>query len=859
MESARQPRSGVFRGDFLFWGAAALLCLSLILGGGGAEAPSLNGLLEAGGALLLCATLASHLTGGRPLPAAALAPVTFLLATLVLIAAQLVPLPPSWWANLAGREAAAAAYGLTGDATAWRPLSLDPEATRRFASSLLLPAGLFLAALRADRSGLVFMARIIVAGALISAVLAAAQLAFGLPAGLYPYGSPGAGVPTGLFANPNHQAQLMLAGLVLSGLLIRVGASQIRGRWLAGGPRIQLGWLLFPIFMVGTVATQSRAGIILIVPAALAATLIAVGGRGMARVFGVSIVAIGILAVIAAVIPGGLARGTDLQMELSAGGRITNLPDILFTLRQFWPWGSGFGTFVPVFKANENLDVMGNLFLNHAHNDLLELLIEGGLPVALLVSAALLAMAVRLWRLVVEARTTEPAIALAGLTIIVLAMVHGLVDYPLRMRSLAAVAAVALACFVWSPGRPLAESRNTRPGSRGVAWSIWTVLLLLGLLLGVQSVRMGVAQAAVRANNGPLAAAVRPQNGWGLALLAESQLEQGHAALAAQTSRAAIERAPLAVVALRTLARAEEKLRGPGAGERAWQAASLLGWRDKEVQVWAALRALSNGQADIFAMRADALLRTGDPDELMTRFIRQAVVEPRIRRAFIARLVTDPPWRIRFFQAEKPPTGQALDGVVAVLGDLGQTNAPPTRQELRDAILGLIAAGHYAEAVALDRRFIRRNPDPGSLLDDGGFELEDSDYQARATPFDWAIDPRSAEVDPSGGQRRIAVFATGSPDPALQRFVALPAGHYRLKFAVSGPPDTGQSLRFAATCTSFGVLGSSPPLPLASENWETRSFDFDVPVGCGLVKLTLERERPGSSVARIDDVRLERI
>ena len=153
MELADQPRSDVFHGDFSFWGAAALLALSLILGGGGAESPFLNGLLEAGGALLLCATFANALTG-RPLPPAATVPVVLLLATLLLIAAQLVPLPPTLWAMFPGREAAVNAYALTSEPNTWRPLSLDPEATRRFASSLLLPAGLFFAALRTNRSGL---------------------------------------------------------------------------------------------------------------------------------------------------------------------------------------------------------------------------------------------------------------------------------------------------------------------------------------------------------------------------------------------------------------------------------------------------------------------------------------------------------------------------------------------------------------------------------------------------------------------------------------------------------------------------------------------------------------------------------
>lgn len=384
-------------------------------------------------------------------------------------------------------------------------------------------------------------------------------------------------------------------------------------------------------------------------------------------------------------------------------------------------------------------------------------------------------------------------------------------------------------------------------------------LLLIGVAIGMESIRMGLGQAAVREKNGVAAAAIRPQNGWGLALLAERQFEQGRTAEAIATSRAAMDRTPLAVVAVRTLARAEDKLHGAGAGERAWQAASLLGWRDKHVQVWAAFRALSNGEAEIFAMRADALLRTGDPDELMTRFIRQAVVQPKIRQAFIARLATDPPWRTRFFQAEVPPEGRALQGVVAVLNDLNAAQSPPTRQHLRDAILGLINERRYDDAMALDRRYVRRSHDPDSLLDDGGFELEESDYQLRATPFDWAIDPRAAAVEQVGGRRHIVVFAAGSPDPALRRFLALPAGQYRLEFLASGPLDVGQTVRFAAQCAASGTtIGASGGDSLTGEGWQKRDFEFEVPANCGLVELTLRRVQPGSSDALIDAVSVRR-
>ena len=386
---------------------------------------------------------------------------------------------------------------------------------------------------------------------------------------------------------------------------------------------------------------------------------------------------------------------------------------------------------------------------------------------------------------------------------------------------------------------------------------IYLVLMLVGLAAGFQSIRMGLAQSAVRSKDGGAAAAIRPQNGWGLALLAERQFEQGQTAAALATSRAAIDRSPLAVVAVRTLARSEDKLHGAGAGEAAWQAASLLGWRDKQVQVWAAFRALSNRQPDIFAMRADALLRTGDPDALMTRFVRQAVVEPNIRSAFIARLVTGPPWRTRFFQAEVPPSGRALRGVVAVLNDLKGTQAPPTRQELRDAIMGLILSRRYQEAVALDRRYVRRTLDPESLMDDGGFELRNSDYQLRATPFDWAIDPRGAAVEQVEDSSYIVIFAAGSPDPALRRYLALSPGPYHVKFVTSGPSDGAQTLQFAAACAASGAtIGKSAQLTSGEERNE-QAFAFQVPADCGLVQLTLRRTQQGSSDALVDDIILQ--
>jgi O-antigen ligase len=136
-------------------------------------------------------------------------------------------------------------------------------------------------------------------------------------------------------------------------------------------------------------------------------------------------------------------------------------------LKQSWPWGSGLGTFVPVFQANENLDLVQAAWVNHAHNDLLEWLLETGLPGAILLAAALASLIWRMLRLMRSRTVADPAPALAGFTILLLLSVHSLVDYPLRMRSLAAVAALAIA-FILSPSqqRPAGEATTAKSRRR---------------------------------------------------------------------------------------------------------------------------------------------------------------------------------------------------------------------------------------------------------------------------------------------------------------------------------------------------------------------------------------------------------
>lgn len=391
--------------------------------------------------------------------------------------------------------------------------------------------------------------------------------------------------------------------------------------------------------------------------------------------------------------------------------------------------------------------------------------------------------------------------------------------------------------------------------SRGRLW--WAAWLAVGVIMGVQTVRMGLAQSAVLHRNGDLASSVRPQNGWGLAERAERQFAQGDAKAALATSRSALRQTPLAVAAVRTAAQSLDKLGVPGGAEQAWQAASMMGWRDKQTQLWAVLRALSNGDADVFAIRADALLRVRDPDRQITPVIRQSLIEPEVRRAFIRRLQSNPFWRQRFFVGRQLMAGRELEGSFLALRDLGRTWPPPTRLELRDTLRGLIAAGRYSDAVGLDRQFVRRRADPGSLIDDGGFELRNVDYRFSATPFDWNIVAGAAALDQSQGRRSIALTFDGNRTVVpVERYVPLAPGKYRLEYIAKGESEAGTYLGARAYCAkSKAEIGSAPALPLRGISWQKRQSEFTVPADCGLVRVAIgpfEGARP--SEALFDDV-----
>ncbi|RUT29978.1 hypothetical protein EMQ25_11600 [Arsenicitalea aurantiaca] len=122
------------------------------------------------------------------------------------------------------------------------------------------------------------------------------------------------------------------------------------------------------------------------------------------------------------------------------------------------PFGTGFGTFEIVYPRFEAETDIRSVYINHAHNEYLELLLEGGLPALALIALYLLMLARAALR---QPHTAMRTAALCG---IVFLLIHSFVDYPLRTMGMALVFAF-LNAIVFSTALPAARSQSNRSAS----------------------------------------------------------------------------------------------------------------------------------------------------------------------------------------------------------------------------------------------------------------------------------------------------------------------------------------------------------------------------------------------------------
>jgi O-antigen ligase len=423
---------------------AMLLATSLVLGGGGSPAPAAELAVELA-ALAACAAWFA-----LPAPAPACHD-RVLLAGAALLAAipllQLLPLPPQLWQALPGRETATAALRVAGAADGWMPLSLTPARTLASALSLISPLVVAGFVARTSASARTKLLGLVLAGAALSAIIGVVQLASGSSGSLRFYGSTGFSYASGLFANRNANADLLLVGLLAMLALAAAQPKRLRGL------SARIAWGTLALFLLlSVVLTRSRAGMVLTaVPLFLAPVLLKPWLRRRLLTLAASTINLGLAGLLAIQGNAALRHSWD-RFTLDADNRADLRADTLYAIGKSWPVGTGLGSFVPVVESAERLETVDATRPNRAHNDYLEFTLEAGLAAPLLLVAAAAAIVARVTRLLrsglSEERRAQVGFALGTLSIFAL---HALVDYPLRAMALACVAALAVGMLAHPP------------------------------------------------------------------------------------------------------------------------------------------------------------------------------------------------------------------------------------------------------------------------------------------------------------------------------------------------------------------------------------------------------------------------
>jgi O-antigen ligase len=437
------------------WSILAFLAFLLVIGIFAEAYPNSSYLPPVIGiVVVICA--AWRLRSGLPSSASAQAIVIIGLG-LAWMGLQLVPLPANIWAKLPGHAFFLETLNAAHLTPTSMPVSLNPEQGLVYFLFLISAVAVFFAGLSVPAQERRFVAFGICTLAIVSSVLNLAQRFGGPESSLQFFASQG-WLNAGFFANRNFLAAELYCAIPFA-VSLGIGLGQSKTLHWSVAALFVLATLV--IYLAGLGATASRTGTALAMVSVLLSGLLLwpkvlpqqtsnISSRAM-------IFFIAILLLVAAQF--GLTGILRIaQTEPVSDYRGTMAATSLEAALAYFPFGAGFGSFVPVYAMFEHPQNLKSFYVNHAHNDWIELLLEGGLPIAIviLLFIAWLCRAIfSLWR------NAGPADGLtkAGVIIIALLLAHSVVDYPLRTRFLMALFAL---CCAWLAAGTLPVAPKTR-------------------------------------------------------------------------------------------------------------------------------------------------------------------------------------------------------------------------------------------------------------------------------------------------------------------------------------------------------------------------------------------------------------
>lgn len=445
---------------FLFCIGASMLVLAPVFRGGNRHAVLL--VIEWLGLALLVAAICMSSVEREKRGTIALTSLFLAASPLLLGLLHLIPVPFENWRSLPGRQPFVDALEMAGiSSVSARPLSLVPIDTKAALLAALPPCAMFVAAqicLKQTAYRLLQVAMWVAALEAAFGLLQAGKLQF-----LF-FGAEFAGSSIGTFANSNHFANLLVMLLPFALLYARAkhvldahylsddGAQVPRRRNRHG--MAQLLPVIPAILIVGIVASRSRMGIATaVVAGTLAVGLIAVAFKHTLRwriVLLAVVIVIGGMVLMAFGIEQLSAQLGFSRIMADAAIRSALLSSSLAAAQEFWPVGSGLGTFIGAYLRFQPASIRTRV--EYAHNDYVQFIIEGGMAAACILLLAAFVFgrrALHLLRALPRRRgqiqTLMAIVCGFGLFAIVL---HSLIEFPMHIPANAVFGALLAGVFL---------------------------------------------------------------------------------------------------------------------------------------------------------------------------------------------------------------------------------------------------------------------------------------------------------------------------------------------------------------------------------------------------------------------------
>ncbi|PAQ00533.1 O-antigen ligase family protein [Mesorhizobium mediterraneum] len=382
----------------------SVLFISLLFGGGTANGLYTDTLIEI--AAIVSAAAVFSQTSGQRVPHSVLWLLIFAVALVIL---QIVPLPAAIFSGLRP-ELLLADSGLVGE-TRFRFVSVGVGRTIECLLYLVAAATFFLSVLRLRVEQVHGLLPFFFMGVICNGLAGAIQYSLSddiAIEGLLPFT-----INAGLFANENHFAALLFVSIpfvVYYGLF--------RGHLLSGS----LGLVTLLLLLL---AAGSRAGVLI----GLAITVLSIvflSARSKASGFGILLIFIAL----SVYTMGGWTK-IDAEAVDPDFGRGEFARTTIEGIKENWATGVGFGNFQKAYQIYEKEGMIFKQFVNHAHNEYLEIAFEGGVLAILLMVLYLVILLIAFTRI-----RRDPLQKAAFLSVSFL-LIHSLVDYPLRTEALA--------------------------------------------------------------------------------------------------------------------------------------------------------------------------------------------------------------------------------------------------------------------------------------------------------------------------------------------------------------------------------------------------------------------------------------